>query len=133
MSSKFTSEKAHILCPLNELRDGASRGFSLPGEAPGQSLELFVVRRGSAVYAYRNRCPHTGAPLDWQPDQFLDEHGELIQCALHGALFAVESGLCLRGPCVGKSLQSLSLRISDDGLVTLTENTENRGQMAPTE
>lgn len=108
-----------VLCQLNELPDGSSRGFSLPADSPGQGLEIFLVRRGNVVYGYRNRCPHTGAPLDWNPHQFLDERGELIQCALHGALFAIESGVCLRGPCAGKSLKALPLRVTEDGQVIL--------------
>jgi len=74
---------------------------------------------GDRAYAYRNRCPHTGAPLDWQPHQFLDERGELIQCAIHGALFAIETGLCLRGPCAGRSLQALPVQLTDEGLLVL--------------
>lgn len=119
MSSEATPGTSQVVCRLNDLSDGTSRGFSLPGDTPGQELELFLVRQGHEVYAYRNRCPHTGAPLEWQPHQFLDERGELIQCALHGALFAIDSGLCLRGPCAGQSLEALPLRISEDGLLVL--------------
>ena len=119
MSRETTPINPRVLCRLEDLDDCASRGFSLPGESPGQGLELFLVRQGNAVYAYRNRCPHTGAPLEWQPHQFLDEQGELIQCALHGALFAIASGLCLRGPCAGKSLEALPLLVTEEGLVVL--------------
>jgi len=76
------------------------------------------VRHGDRVYAYRNRCPHTGAPLDWQPDQFLDLEQMFIQCAFHGALFRIADGYCVRGPCAGQSLEAVSVRI-DDGLVVL--------------
>ena len=120
MSPDATPSRSQILCRLNELPDGTSRSFSPPGETPGEGLELFLVRQGSNVYAYRNRCPHTGAPLDWQPHQFLDEHGTLIQCALHGALFAIDSGLCLRGPCAGMTLKALPLQVTEEGLVLLS-------------
>ena len=120
MMSEATPSTPPVLCRLDELQDGASRGFSLPRDGPQQGLELFLVRQGTDVYAYRNRCPHTGAPLEWQPHQFLDEQGELIQCALHGALFAIDSGLCLRGPCAGKSLEALPLQVTEDGLVILS-------------
>lgn len=119
MNLEATPTTRQVLCRLDELHDGSSRGFSLSGDTPGQHLELFLVRRGNVVYGYRNRCPHTGAPLEWQPHQFLDEQGELIQCALHGALFAIDSGLCLRGPCAGKYLEALPLTVTEDGLVVL--------------
>lgn len=96
------------LCRLAELDDPGSRGFSIP-RTDDEPLELFVVRRGGDVYAYRNQCPHTGAPLEWQPDQFLDFDGSFIQCAMHGALFDIARGRCLRGPCVGDHLPPLSV------------------------
>jgi len=72
------------------------------------------VRRGAAVFAYHNRCPHTGVNLDWQPNQFLDLSNRYIQCATHGALFRLEDGFCLRGPCVGQYLQALRVVIEGE-------------------
>ena len=96
---------------LDEIGDPGSRGFDLE-LAPDRQLRLFIVRKAGRVNAYRNTCPHTGAPLEWQPDQFLDPDDSFIQCAIHGALFRPEDGYCLRGPCVGQSLSSLPLRIN---------------------
>lgn len=103
----------HDLCALSELADPGSRGFDLDCGAQ-QTLRLFVVRKEGVLAAYRNSCPHTGAPLEWQPDQFLDLDNSYIQCAIHGALFRPEDGYCLRGPCVGASLESLELQIVGD-------------------
>jgi nitrite reductase/ring-hydroxylating ferredoxin subunit len=47
------------------------------------------------------------------PDQFLDIDGGFIQCSVHGALFQIENGFCVRGPCAGQSLQPVALEISD--------------------
>lgn len=98
------------LCAPNELSEGQSRGFTVA------ELQLLVVRREGQVYAYQNRCPHRGIPLEWQPDQFLDSSASLIQCATHGALFLIESGECVAGPCSGQSLQALSCRENADGI-----------------
>lgn len=100
-----------FLCRLDELADPGSRGFRRREGSVG--AELFLVRQGDAVHAYRNRCPHTGAPLEWTPNQFLDAEGRLIQCALHGALFAPESGLCLQGPCAGRRLEPVPIQVAD--------------------
>ena len=97
------------LCAPNELTEGQSRGFAVA------ELKLLVVRREGQVYAYQNRCPHRGIPLEWQPDQFLDHSNSLIQCATHGALFLIESGECVAGPCSGQSLKALSCREDADG------------------
>lgn len=104
------------LCRLADIADPGSKGFSV--ESDIGPLELFLVRRGEEIYGYLNRCPHTGAPLDWQPDQFLDASGRFIQCATHGALFRVEDGGCLQGPCAGQRLQPMAV-ILCEGIVRL--------------
>jgi nitrite reductase/ring-hydroxylating ferredoxin subunit len=99
------------LCRLDELPDPGSRGFTL-GSHTG-AVEIFMVRRGPQVYAYRNSCPHTGATLEWQPDVFLDHSRTLIQCGLHGALFRIENGECVHGPCVGRHLEAVPVEVRD--------------------
>lgn len=98
------------LCAPDEVAEGQSRGFEIVGE------KLFAVRKDGQLYAYRNRCPHRGIPLEWLPDQFLDHSASLIQCATHGALFLIESGECVAGPCAGQSLQELAIREDDQGI-----------------
>ena len=103
---------SHDLCALQDIEDPGSRGFEIDcGMAT--PLRLFVVRKGDVLAAYYNRCPHTGAPLEWRPNQFLDLDDSFIQCAIHGALFRPEDGYCLRGPCAGQSLEPLGLDVVD--------------------
>ncbi len=109
--------RVRVLCALDDLEDPGSRGFSV--ELGGQHLELFVVRRRDRVYAYRNSCPHTGAPLEWTPHRFLDLAGSFIECATHGALFRFEDGRCLRGPCAGDGLEPLNVNLCDGQVVLL--------------
>lgn len=103
-----------VLCRLDEIADPGGKGFSL-GDGPAR-VDIFVVRRAGAVHGYVNRCPHAGTPLDWQPDQFLDQSKTLIQCASHGALFGIGDGLCVAGPCKGRRLTPVAVRIEENGL-----------------
>ena len=101
-----------VICRLVDLTDRGSRAFSVgSGDWP---LKGFVVRRGVEVFAYVNRCPHAGHPLNWQPDRFLTSDGSLLQCASHGARFEIDSGRCIAGPCVGRHLISLPIEIDSD-------------------
>ena len=100
------TERRIFLCALRELPEGSSRGFTV--QTPSGLEELFVVHKDGRVVAYRNRCPHTGSPLDWLPDQFLTVEGDLIQCATHDARFRIEDGICVAGPCVGGRLSPLT-------------------------
>jgi nitrite reductase/ring-hydroxylating ferredoxin subunit len=78
--------------------------------------EIFLVSYLDQIYGYENRCPHTGVNLNWLPDQFLDADSRFIQCSMHGALFRIEDGLCMRGPCVGQSLQPVTLEFRNDAI-----------------
>jgi nitrite reductase/ring-hydroxylating ferredoxin subunit len=98
----------HRLCESDGLPDPGTKGFVIE-RADAEPVRLFIVRKHGQTAAYLNSCPHTGAPLEWLPDQFLDLDNSFIQCAIHGALFRPEDGYCLRGPCVGRSLTALPL------------------------
>lgn len=98
------------LCAPHELPEAQSRSFCV------EDMQLFAVRKEGEVFVYRNRCPHRGVPLEWQADKFLDPSASLIQCARHGALFLIESGECVAGPCEGDSLQVINSKEDMDGI-----------------
>jgi len=110
---------ARVICRLDELADPGARSFTAgAGDWP---LQGFVVRSGSSVYAYLNRCPHRGHALNWHPEEFLTPDERLIICASHGAVFEISSGACVGGPCRGIGLTSLDV-IVERGHVLLTED-----------
>ena len=90
----------------------SAREFTIEHDARPE--ECFVIHVKQHFYAYKNRCPHTGVNLNWQPDQFFDYENRFIQCSTHGALFRCEDGYCVRGPCAGASLERLPLKIEND-------------------
>jgi nitrite reductase/ring-hydroxylating ferredoxin subunit len=102
----------HLLCNNDELIENKSRSFSV--ETEQGPLDLFVVKIDNEVYAYKNYCPHLGIPLNWQPDDFLSIEETHIQCATHGALFTLEKGNCIAGPCSGDQLEKLKLEKRDN-------------------
>jgi nitrite reductase/ring-hydroxylating ferredoxin subunit len=102
--------KEPVLCALDALPEPGSKAFAIAGERGPE--EIFLVRKDGQVHAYRNQCPHTGGPLDWVPDQFLDLDKRHIQCATHDARFRIEDGLCIKGPCAGQSLQPVGVRVA---------------------
>ena len=99
------------LCKTEEIPDPGSRAFEV-GEGR-KAVSLFVVHKDGAFNAYINSCPHTGVNLEWQEDQFLDMDNAFIQCSTHDALFEVDSGECIAGPCAGDSLIAVELSIED--------------------
>jgi nitrite reductase/ring-hydroxylating ferredoxin subunit len=99
------------LCALADIPDGGS-------ERIGGYL---AVRREESVFVYVNRCPHIGAPLDFRPGQFLNLDKTHIMCSLHGALFNIDDGLCVYGPCAGDSLEAVATEVRDGVLYAAAE------------
>lgn len=104
------------LCRLDELADGAARGFVIG--AGTERTEIFVYREGERIRGYRNACPHVGTPLDMAEDDFLSTDGSHFLCHTHGALFRIEDGFCIAGPCKGESLKPVALRL-EEGWIAL--------------
>jgi nitrite reductase/ring-hydroxylating ferredoxin subunit len=102
-------------CPLAGLGAGQTARFRLA--AGGRTIDGFVVNHGGQFFAYVNRCPHAGTPLDLWPNEFLDEEGRFLVCATHGACFVPDTGICAVGPCAGDRLTPLPVVRRADELV----------------
>ena len=106
----------HRLCSLADLKDPGSRGFLF---REGEALFMgFITRVGGQVTGWIDRCPHVGMPLAVVPDRYLTREGDLILCASHGALFRPEDGLCVGGPCAGKSLWPWPVVLDGEDVLT---------------
>ena len=104
-----------VLCALADIASPGAKGFVV--ERDGAKRRVFVVRRGSKVFGYVNSCPHVGAPLNIEDDKFLDMFNGNILCANHFALFEFKTGLCIRGPCLGRRLETFPVRVCDGNVI----------------
>ena len=102
------------ICKIDDLPEYGSKELELNGE------QCFAVRQGSEVYIYRNSCPHVGLPLNLVPDQFLDYDKRYIQCTSHGAIFEINTGKCVAGPCINESLEPIPCFIKNGNVVMET-------------
>ncbi|MCC5796959.1 MAG: Rieske (2Fe-2S) protein [Methylophaga sp.] len=105
------------LCQLSDLADHQTKGIQVA--LPDGELDVIVLRQKKQIHAYLNHCPHLGVPLNWQPDVFLSPEETHFQCSTHGALFTLEEGYCIVGPCSGQSLVKLNTEIDSQGAVYL--------------
>ena len=99
------------LVSVSELKEGKSKGIEY------ENKYIFAVRKDNLFHVYWNICPHLHTPLEWQEDQFLDNDGGLIRCATHGALFNIDSGKCLVGPCKGKNLRKIPFVVQNETIM----------------
>ncbi len=81
----------------------------------GDSSFILAHWRGQ-LYAYLNKCPHLGWPLNLEPGRFLDIDNRFLQCSNHMALFEVDSGRCVSGPCPGACLTAIRIEQREDGV-----------------
>lgn len=104
------------LCALEAVEDGRARNFVVQLRAG--RFHGFVVRDGSQVSGYVDRCPHAGLPLAQKLDDYLTPDGSLISCSWHGALFGKHDGYCVGGPCAGQSLTAWPVMVDGSWIVT---------------
>ncbi|MCB1668391.1 MAG: Rieske (2Fe-2S) protein [Pseudomonadales bacterium] len=100
-----------MLCKHSELpEDGNCKEFQLGDEY------FFAIRQRDKLFIYKNSCPHVGTPLNWQKDTFFNAEKCFIQCFSHGALFEIDTGLCIAGPCHGQSLTAVKHQLKAEGI-----------------
>ncbi len=102
----------HRLCALEDVPENGTNGFLVKTE--NGRFGAMAIRQEDNVHVYVNSCPHIGAPLDLKPGKFLNREGTHIICTTHGALFRIDDGYCVSGPCAGASLMALEA-IEKDG------------------
>jgi nitrite reductase/ring-hydroxylating ferredoxin subunit len=100
-----------LIGAVGEIEHGMSKKFTL--RRGQRELEALLVNFEGQHFAYINRCPHTGITLDWVNNQFFSSDNRYIMCATHGAVFEPPTGECIWGPCVGLSLQSVTVEIEE--------------------
>ncbi|MDG1707927.1 MAG: Rieske 2Fe-2S domain-containing protein [Emcibacteraceae bacterium] len=104
-----------VLCAFDEISDGDAKEFSY--RSGSDIHDIFIQRQGAAVFAYVNVCPHAGTPLNMDEDTFMEKTGRYLMCHTHGALFQLEDGLCVAGPCNGASLRAVDVAIENGNIV----------------
>lgn len=95
------------LCHIDDIPDGGGKNLY------HKDWKLIAIRQGEQVFIYENACPHLNIPLEWRADHFLSADQSLIQCNTHGALFTIDNGECISGPCHGRHLRCIPCSINN--------------------
>lgn len=112
------AEPPRLICASSDLEEGG-KGVRFNVTRHGREEPAFVVRYDGVPRAFLNRCAHVPVELDWQTSDFFDLQGLYLVCAYHGAAYDPVGGLCIGGPCKGRSLIPLTVSESD-GRIFLT-------------
>lgn len=116
---------ALLLCRAEDIAEGEARGF---GPLEGYRRKILVLRRNGTLHAWLDACPHYpgGTPMAWKTDAYLNGEKTHIACHSHGALFDMESGECVLGPCLGQQLTRIALTVSDEGEIFVAAAQEEK-------
>lgn len=104
-----------LVCKTEQVNERDARSFDTTRG------EVIVAQRDGQFYAYINRCPHLGVSLEFQDQQFMDMDREFLICANHGALFQVDNGECVFGPCKNQALKPVMIEVHSDGGIYLKD------------
>ncbi len=117
--------RVFAICGAQDIARGEAQPFSLLSvEEDGQTRPFPIVvtrAQDDAYHGYRNRCPHEGVWLNIGADGFLTPDGARLRCGQHGAIFEIDTGLCVEGPCEGESLYPLALLVIGGDVCLLGE------------
>ncbi|UTD26183.1 Rieske 2Fe-2S domain-containing protein [Bradyrhizobium sp. WD16] len=113
----ITAPDVYAICAASDIEKGAAKAFSLSriteaGEH--RPFAIFVVRtHANEVFGYVNVCPHEGKWLNFGDGEFFSRDRAFLRCGRHGALFEIDSGLCIAGDCKGQSLEPVAVTLID--------------------
>jgi nitrite reductase/ring-hydroxylating ferredoxin subunit len=107
------------VCPLDQLPPGRTAKFAWE-EAGGRRSGLAVNYRGQ-VRAYVNQCAHIPLSLDVFENDFFDEACRYLVCAMHGALYEPDTGVCVSGPPLGAALDPIRVAVEEGQVVAYVE------------
>lgn len=110
-----------LICASGDLLE-KGLGIRFEIQRYGQEMPAFLVRSGGKPRAYLNQCSHVPVELDWQAGEFFDSSGLYLICAVHGALFAPETGHCVSGRCNGKGLIPLKVEERAEGIFLIEQD-----------
>ena len=98
-----------LLAKLEDIPDASARAFDFTHD--DKRYSLILARSGDAVFAYENRCAHAAYPLERPDGAVLVQSGRYLVCAMHGASFELATGACAGGPCNGRGLTPVVIRV----------------------
>ena len=75
------------VCAVTDLEENT------PLRRTADGNDIFLLKRGSSVFALANKCAHLGGPLNEGKIE-----GDVVQCPWHGSRFCVKDGSVVDGP-----------------------------------
>lgn len=106
-----------VVVPKKKLAGEGVVSHDFQTKIKGKTLKGLVVKKNGRYFAYHNLCKHLPVTLDLNDGAFFTHDKSHLQCHMHGAMYEVETGFCVAGPCQGARLTTLELKEEENQLI----------------
>ncbi|WP_231118874.1 FAD-dependent oxidoreductase [Oecophyllibacter saccharovorans] len=86
MDPREAERSFHDVASLDELKEGEMKPVTVAGKS------LVLIRHGGHVIALGGKCPHKGAPMEKGAACHSPDHGDVVVCPWHKAVFSQATG-----------------------------------------
>ena len=106
-----------LACPRSALIPGEVVPVALPrGQNRRPREAMVLLGNDGEPRCYLNECRHLPIPIDMGSKRYLTQNKQHLLCGTHGALYRLDDGVCVTGPCLSLALESIPL-IEEDGVL----------------
>jgi nitrite reductase/ring-hydroxylating ferredoxin subunit len=111
-----------VLGWVDRVEDGQALMHTVYREADSaqsQPFGVLLLRSGTQVKAFANRCAHFGVPLAARQELLKFQPHISITCNVHYARYRWSDGVCDRGDCEGESLIPIPVAQDANGCIRI--------------
>jgi nitrite reductase/ring-hydroxylating ferredoxin subunit len=113
-----------LLGQVDDVQDGQvlmREIFVSSDSAQQQPFKILLLRSGTVIKAYANRCAHFGVPLAAKQEQLIFQPHTSITCNVHYARYRWSDGVCDKGECAGETLITIPVQVDAQGHIRIAE------------
>jgi nitrite reductase/ring-hydroxylating ferredoxin subunit len=89
--------------------------FASADSAQQHPFKMLLLRSGTEIKAFANRCAHFGVPLAATQEHLKFQPHISITCNVHYARYRWSDGVCDRGDCEGEALIAIPVQVDAQG------------------
>jgi len=110
-----------VLGRIADIQDGQALMHTVYADAAACSgpFAVLLLRSGSEIKAFANRCAHFGVPLAAKQELLKFQPHVSLTCNVHYARYRWSDGVCDRGDCEGESLIAIPIAQDADGSIRI--------------
>jgi nitrite reductase/ring-hydroxylating ferredoxin subunit len=123
-SLEHAPQAGKLLGHVDDVQDGQVLMrdiFASADIAKQHPFKILLLRSGTDIKAYANRCAHFGVPLAAKQEQLKFQPRTSISCNVHYARYRWSDGVCDKGECEGETLIAIPVQVDAQGHIHIAK------------